>query len=166
MKRLHQRLLIGGLLAAAGLAAVAQSGPGAAPADAPQPTAKAPAARTAQDGRERMRQKMAERHAQRLSALKAKLQLKPEQEGAWNSFSAAMQPPARPDHRAEREALAKLSTPERVDRMNGLMAQRQEQMRQRGEASKAFYATLDDAQKKIFDQEMVQPRRHGHEHRS
>ncbi len=97
--------------------------------------------------------------AKRQAALKARLQITPAQEGAWTAFTAAMQPPARharptPEQRAE---FAKLTTPERIDKMRALRTQRMAEMNaamdQRGEATKAFYAALSPEQQKTFDAE-------------
>lgn len=100
--------------------------------------------------------KMQARIEQRASALKAQLKLTPAQEGAWTTFTAAMKPtgamlPNRPD----REQLAKLSMPERIDTMQALRSRRLADvtaaMAQRGEATKAFYAVLTPEQQKAFD---------------
>lgn len=146
MKPLRYKLLPGAVLALAACAALAQN--------APVPTAPLPGDKppTAREDHEAMRQRMASRHAERLERLKKELNLSPEQEKAWAAYRAAMQPPngAQPEPRRHEE-LAGLSTPERIDRMNDRMARHQEQMRQRGEATKAFYATLNAQQQKIFD---------------
>ncbi len=100
--------------------------------------------------------KMQARMEKRQAALKAALKLTANQEGAWTTFTAAMKPPAdmmgkRPDH-AE---LAKLPTPERIDKMKVLHAQHSAEMNavmdRRGDATKAFYATLTPEQQKVFD---------------
>jgi len=96
------------------------------------------------------------RMEKRQAALKAELKLTPAQEGAWTAFTAALKPPAgllgkRPDF-AE---LAKLPTPERIDKMKALHAQRESEMNavmdKRGEATKVFYAALSPEQQKVFD---------------
>jgi Spy/CpxP family protein refolding chaperone len=98
-------------------------------------------------------QAMAER---RQARLKEVLKLTLAQEGAWTTFTAAMKPPAdlmakRPDF-AE---IAKLPTPERIDKMQALHAQHSTEMNavmeKRGAATKAFYATLTPEQQKVFD---------------
>ena len=106
--------------------------------------------------------KMQAQMATRQAELKAKLKIMPAQEGAWTLFTAAMQPPARmmgaerpmAEQRAE---LEKLSTPERIDKMKALRAQRMTDMNadmdKRGEATKAFYAALSPDQQKAFDAE-------------
>ena len=100
----------------------------------------------------------------RNAELKARLKLTPAQEGAWTTYTAAMKPPAdllakRPD-RAE---LDKLPTPERIDKMRALRSQHMTDMNaamdKRGEATKAFYATLTPEQQKVFDASAT--RRHG-----
>ena len=92
----------------------------------------------------------------RSAALKAQLKLTPAQEGAWTTFTAAMKPSAelmakRPDP----ADMARLTTPERIDKMKSLHTQHvtdmTAEMDKRGEASKAFYATLTPEQQKIFD---------------
>ena len=94
--------------------------------------------------------KMAEEHAQRLRAV---LQLRPDQEPALKALIAAMQPdPAKMEQRrAEREAMRNLTTPQRLDRMQARMAERQQQFGRRAEAIKRFYAQLSPAQQKAFD---------------
>lgn len=169
--------LLTGLLAAAGLSAQAQSTP-AAPAPAQPPTANMPMHEHgpggAHMGHGNPEQMKAWRTRQQ-EALKAKLKLTPAQEGAWTSFTASMQPPAQgQDHAAQMADLAKLSTPERIDRMRTLrsqhMTEMNAQMDKRGEATKAFYAALTPEQQKVFDAEtarMMQgggPRGHGPHH--
>ena len=144
-----KRLFLAGLLAASlGSVAIAQN--------APQATAAQPAAGEA-SGRARMdpaqrQQRMAEHHAKRQAELKAQLKLTPAQEGAWNQYTAAMQPPA-PDARgpASRADFARLSTPERIDLMQKRADERHARMKQRGDATKAFYAQLTPEQQKSFD---------------
>jgi len=160
MKRLYRHLLIGGLLASAGLASFAQGSPSPAPSDTTQPAAKANGTHFSSEQRERFHQKMSERHTQRLGQIKNKLKLTPDQTGAWDSFMAAIQSQDKRAPGGDREALSKLSTPERIDRMNSLMSEHQEKMRQRGEASKKFYSVLTDEQKKVFDNEMMPPHQH------
>jgi len=101
---------------------------------------------------EKMREHKAERHAQHLTELKAKLNLQGAQEPAWNSFTQSMQHPARMAH-PERASLEKMTTPERLDMMQALKAQRDAHIQQRADATKTFYATLSADQKQVFDQE-------------
>ena len=160
-------LVLAGLLATAGAGAMAQ-GTDAAPA-ALKPSTSAPAAQNTMPrhgdqhrmGRHdpaRMQAWMAKRQAE----MKAKLKITPAQEGAWTAFTAAMQPPARMmsgdrPMAAQRAELDKLTTPERIDKMKAMRAQRMADMNaemdKRGEATKALYAVLSPEQQKTFDAE-------------
>ena len=170
-------LIFAGLLAATG-AAMAQ-GTDAAPA-ALKPGTSAPATQNVRPhhGEYRMGRhdsgKMQDRMARRQTELKAKLKITPAQEGAWTTFTAAMQPPAarmrgeRP-MATERAELDKLTTPERIEKMQALRTQRMNEMNvemnKRGEAIKAFYASLSPEQQKTFDAEhrkMGERRGNGH----
>ena len=93
---------------------------------------------------------MAERHAQRL---RDTLQLRPDQEPALRALIAALQPPpgGRERMRREREDGARLSTPERLDRMQARMAEHQARFRQHAEALKRFYGQLSPPQQRAFD---------------
>ncbi|MBL8336534.1 MAG: Spy/CpxP family protein refolding chaperone [Rhodoferax sp.] len=102
--------------------------------------------------------KMQEMVAKRQSALKAQLKLSAAQEPAWNAYVASMQPPAdmaqRMDPQARRkmhEEMMALSTPQRIDRMNAMKAERDAAMAKRHEATKTFYAALTPEQQKVFD---------------
>lgn len=147
-----KQLVAATVLAALGLAAVAQSTP---------PPGNGPARH------ERMEQydpaKMQERRAQRQARMKETLQITAAQEGAWNAWTASMQPPAdwkRPD-RAE---LERLTTPERIDRMRAMRLERMARMDQRADATKTFYSSLSPVQKGVFDAETARRwRRGGHE---
>jgi hypothetical protein len=101
---------------------------------------------------EKMREHKAERHTQHLTELKSKLNLQASQEPAWTTFTQSMQHPARMAH-PERASLEKMTTPERLDMMQALKAQRDAHIQQRADATKTFYATLSTDQKQVFDQE-------------
>lgn len=98
---------------------------------------------------ERMQQRIAEHQ----SRLKDSLQLRPEQETAWNDFLAKIKPAARPagGERLSRADWAKLSTPQRLDRLDAMKAERDRQMSQRHDAIRQFYAQLTPPQQKAFD---------------
>lgn len=100
--------------------------------------------------RAQWQEKRTERHAQHLSQLKTQLALTPAQEGAWTSFTQAMQPRSN-FARLDRESMQKLTTPERIDRMRAQRAQRDAAMDARGDAVKAFYAQLQPEQQRTFD---------------
>ncbi|MFI5447817.1 Spy/CpxP family protein refolding chaperone [Polaromonas sp. UC242_47] len=149
-------LILVGIMASMGLAATAQTVAPAAPA-----TSAAPAQPAAKAGEHRHDPaKMQARMAKRAAELKAKLAITPAQEGAWSAYTAAMKPAARdtsarPDRAAMRAEFAKLTTPERIDKMRAMRTQRMAEMTaamdKRGEATKTFYAALNADQKKIFD---------------
>ncbi len=159
-------LLLAGLLATVGASAMAEG-----------PTTTAPAASARQagphGGHHMMGQhdpaKMQAWMAKRQAELKAKLKITPAQEGAWTAFTAAMQPPARMGDRPgaeQRAEYAKLSTPERIDKMRAMRTQRMTDMNaamdKRGDATKTFYAALSPEQQKTFDAEHLKmAERHG-----
>lgn len=168
-------LILASLLATAGMGAIAQ-GTDAAPA-ALKPGTSAPAAQNARPhhGEHKMGRhdpaKMQAWMAKRQAELKAKLKITPAQEGAWTSFTAAMQPPARMmggegPMAGQRAELDKLTTPERIDKMKAMRTERMTEMNaemdKRGDATKAFYAALSLEQQKTFDAEH---RKMGEEHR-
>jgi hypothetical protein len=103
---------------------------------------------------ESMQARMAERQAK----LKAELNLSPEQEPAWNAFVARMDA-AKASHgqrgQRERTNWSELSTPERLDKMQARMAEREAAMKQRVEAIKSFYANLNAEQQKVFDSQRM-----------
>lgn len=93
---------------------------------------------------------MAEKHAQRL---RDALQLRPDQEPALRALiSATTPPPGAFEHRREARGEARsLTTPERLDRLQAKMAERQQRVAQRIEATKRFYAQLSPSQQRAFD---------------
>ncbi|MDM0081203.1 Spy/CpxP family protein refolding chaperone [Variovorax sp. J31P179] len=159
----RKSLLWAGLLASATFAssgAFAQAPLTAPPpAAAAQPGAQAPATpqRHEADRAERFERMQAHR-AQRLAALKEKLKLTPAQEGAWNSFTTAQQPSARPAGQpgADRAEFAKLTTPPRLDKMQARQAERSAMFAKRADATRSFYAALSPEQQKTFDAESMQ----------
>jgi Spy/CpxP family protein refolding chaperone len=135
MIRTSHRLLLATLLAASSAIALAQT----------------PAPASASEAPTKMQQRMADRHEQRMEKLKDQLKLTPEQEAAWTTYTAAMQPPARSE-RMNRDEFKNLTTPQRIDLMQERSAEREARMKQTGEATKAFYAQLTPEQQKIFDE--------------
>lgn len=148
--QLSKRMLAAALVASvAGVTAIAQTQPPAQAAQAP--------------GRHFDRAKMGERVNQRLADLKQKLQVTSAQEPSWTRFANAMQPPAQ-RQRPDREALARMSTPDRIDHMRALRDERNAEMDRRAEATKAFYAELGAEQKKTFDAETARMFQRGGRH--
>jgi len=162
--------VVAGLIAAAALASVssfalAQQAPAGGPPTAEQRAAwKAKAAQHTHEH--------AEMRAKHIHDL---LQLRPDQDAALQTLLAALAPsmdhmgdhhmghegPARggPGHDGAgpdgRDDFAKLTTPERLDKMAAMMAEhtakRQAEFQKRADAIKAFYAVLSPEQKRAFD---------------
>ncbi len=154
MKSLFKPLLVSVVLATVGLGAMAQGAGGSAPQPGGMP-----------HHRHMDPAKMQEIMAKRQAELKAKLKLTAIQDGAWASYVAAMQPPAdmgsrmNPENRKKmHDEMEKLTTPERIDRMNAMKAQRDADLAKRGAATKTFYAALSPEQQKVFDANAM---RHG-----
>ena len=113
--------------------------------------------------------KMQDMMAKRQAELKERLKLSAAQESAWANFVIATQPPAAmaarmdPEQRRKRpDDMQKLTTPERIDHMSAMKAQRDAEMSRRGEATKVFYAVLTPEQQKVFDNFAMRGRaRHG-----
>jgi hypothetical protein len=99
---------------------------------------------------------MQERRQARAKALHEILDIRPDQEAAFQTFVTSMRPPEggagiRPHGMDDEGAMAQLTTPERLDRMAQRMAERQSRFQQHAAAVKAFYATLSPQQKRAFD---------------
>lgn len=115
--------------------------------------------------------KMQQRRAERQAHLKTMLSITAEQEPAWNAFVARTAPEPRADHRGERQAMAQLTTPERLDKMQARQAERTAAMTSRIDATRRFYSALTPDQQKRFDAQakshwqrtgMNNKHRHGH----
>lgn len=166
-------LVLAGIMAAASMAAVAQTAAPVAPATAGAPAQ--PGAKAGHHGKHRHDPaKMQARIAKHQAELKAKLALTPAQEGAWSAYTAALQPQPRaagqrPDRAALRAEFEKLTTPQRIDKMNAMrtqrMAEMNERMTKRGEATKTFYAALNADQQKVFDSQRMGRGGKGHGHK-
>ena len=108
----------------------------------------------------RMHERMTKHWEQRQAELKSKLHLAAAQEPAWNTFVQGMKIPTKPLAQSiDREALAKLSTPERMEKMNAVheanLAAMQTHIKQRTEATRTFYNQLSVEQQKVFDAETL-----------
>ena len=161
------RFALAGLLATAGVCATAQTTPASTSyAGSASPAATGYGEHMGHHDPAKMQAWIAKRQAE----LKTKLSLTPAQEGAWTSFTSAMQPPAhppRPTHE-QRAEFDKLTTPERIDKMRVMRTQHMTEMTaaidKRGDATKTFYAVLTPVQQKAFDTEHKKHVHHGAGH--
>jgi protein CpxP len=108
----------------------------------------------------RIHERMTKHWEKRQIDLKAKLHLADNQEPAWKAFVDGMQVPAkRLGQTIDREALAKLTTPERMEKMNAVheanLATMKTHIQQRTEATRTFYSQLSMEQQKVFDAETL-----------
>lgn len=148
-------------------AAPAQPSQAATPAQ-PHPHAKAPGQRHDPQAQAERQQRFQKRLADQQSRLKDSLQLRPEQESAWKDFVSQTQPAARPaGERPSREQWAQLNTPQRLDRLDAMKAERDAQVKQRHDGIRRFYSQLTPSQQKAFDAQRglsmgMQPAGHHH----
>ena len=99
---------------------------------------------------QRMEQ-MQKRHAEHQAQLKTTLKITAAQEPAWNAYVAGTAHTPRMGHQAKGEDWSKLTTPQRLDKMQAHKAERDAQMSKRIDAVKTFYAALTPEQQKVFD---------------
>jgi protein CpxP len=107
-----------------------------------------------------MHQRLVKHWEQHLTEMKTKLHLAGEQEQAWTAYVQGMKVPTkRLANSFDQEELAKLSTPERMEKMNAVheanIAIMQTHMKQRTEATRLFYNQLSAEQQKVFDAETL-----------
>lgn len=88
----------------------------------------------------------------RQAALHDKLKLNANQEAAWKTYLGKIGP-VEPGQRPDRDAIAKLSAPERMEKMLGFMKERENRLASATAATKEFYAVLTPEQQKIFNEE-------------
>lgn len=105
--------------------------------------------------------RFAERIAQHQQKLHDQLKITPAQEAAWKAFTAKSTPTA-PIQRPSRDELAKLSAPERMERMLGMMKDGEARLATHLAAVKEFYAVLTPEQQAIFNQQFRRMGRHRH----
>lgn len=115
---------------------------------------------------EQMQERHASRHAQHQADLKAALKLTPEQEEAWKTFTAAMQPDHQSMAHPDPAEWAQLTTPQRMEKMQALQAERQARMGERLAAVQQFYKALTPEQQKVFDTQHQGKHQRGGDHQS
>lgn len=105
---------------------------------------------------------MHDRQEAHAKALHAILNLRPDQEAAFQAFQAAMTPPPHEHHDPMDHASADaMTTPQRLDKIADRMTKRETQFRLRADAIKSFYAALSPDQQRAFD---ALPMMHGGGH--
>ena len=95
--------------------------------------------------------------AQWAARLHDALRIRPDQEQAWQSFQRASTPSDQ-DEARQRDAYARmgqLRAPQRMDLSIQMMRSDLADMERRGDALKAFYATLSPDQQAVFDRETM-----------
>ena len=156
MKSILKPILVAAVLATAGFSAFSGGGYGQGDGSMMGHGMHEGQGRMGSMGSEKMKARMAKHQAE----LKAALKITTEQEAAWTTFTAAMGPPAgQKAQRPTREDMAKLSTPERIDKMKAMRTEHHAvmslEMDKRADAVKAFYATLTPEQQKVFDEKAM-----------
>jgi hypothetical protein len=102
---------------------------------------------------------MDERRQHRQRLLHDALGIRPDQEPAWQAFVASRRPPGgergpgmrHRDGEGQPGQHEELTMPQRLDKLQARVAERQQHMSQRIDAARRFYASLDPRQQKTFD---------------
>lgn len=155
-----RRLATAAIIAALAMPALAQNATMVPAGENNATSTTAPQARQARDPA-RMQERMQNRKAQHLADLKTRLQITPAQEGAWSEFANTVQSHKR-GQGMNRQDMTQLTTPERIDRMRTLRAERAAQADRHGDATKALYAALTPAQQKTMDEQTLRHHRKGY----
>lgn len=109
--------------------------------------------------------KFEQMRAKHQAELHDKLKITASQEAAWKLFLDKTKPvPMDPAARPGKDELARMTTPERLDKKLEIMRKRESFAEQRVAATKEFYATLSPEQQKTFDAEFARMERHRWEH--
>tara|TARA_B110000503_G_C7129581_1_gene406242 strand:- start:1288 stop:1776 length:489 start_codon:yes stop_codon:yes gene_type:complete len=115
---------------------------------------------------EKMQERIDLHHGKMMSEIKIRLSISSNQEQGFLKYSEEMKPRIGEYHKHHKEEWSKLSTPEKIDRIQELSITRQAEWKRIGDATKDFYAVLNTDQKKIFDLEfprfMKAKMHHGH----
>ncbi|HAU57832.1 MAG TPA: hypothetical protein DCW87_10000 [Comamonadaceae bacterium] len=163
MAFIPRRLATAAFIAALALPVLAQNASTVPAGENSATTTAAPQARQARDParmQERREMRMQKRMTQHLADLKTRLQITPAQEGVWTEFANTVQSHKRAPG-MNRQDMAQLTTPERIDRMRALRAERAAEADRHGDATKALYAALSPAQQKTMDEQTLRHHRKG-----
>jgi hypothetical protein len=169
MKTWMKASIAASLIAAAGLASTAVMARGG---DCGAYRAQGGKAAWHQMAPEQVQERMQQRAEVGLARLELALALKPEQQSAWNDFKTSMSAQAermgeRMGERMQQRDGQPQTAIERMQRMEEMSTLRQATLAETRTAVEAFYATLSDAQKTVFDSEfgrMERGGRHGMGH--
>ena len=172
MKFTYKLLFIAQLVLAAGLSTNALAQNQGVPSPKGQMSSPDKPTHLSEEQKSQIQARRAEHRAKRLQELKVFLQLQGNQEAAWSSFYAVMQKPMVKAERLKPEELEKLSTPERIEKIMVVKAERDSQFNQRMSAIKTFYESLNSQQQKVFDSHALaamkrmsmNPEHRGHDH--
>jgi len=102
--------------------------------------------------------------AKKLEALHSALKLTPAQEAAWNEWIGKMKPDEAGWKAHRREGWANLTAIERMEKKLEFSKERQAKLEARLAATKTFYASLSEEQRKVFDKEFIFHRHGGEGH--
>lgn len=94
----------------------------------------------------------------RMSALHTALKLSASQEAAWTEFSGKMKP-VKMDKPGSQD-WTDMSTPDRLDKMLDNMKSHEKSMAEHAATVRAFYDTLTQDQKKVFDKHFQERQSH------
>ncbi|GAB2454368.1 hypothetical protein GCM10027082_00640 [Comamonas humi] len=166
MTLLQRNTIASAIFAVMALPALAQTAPESSPGAAPSASATAADGsmqHRRHHGSKEERQARMEQHWQ---SLKSALKISGSQEASWTTYVSAMKPQQRTAPPMDRKAFAAMTTPERIDAMQTMRSQHQADAERRGQATKAFYATLTPEQQKTFDAQSLKMfgRHHGGHH--
>lgn len=92
--------------------------------------------------------------ASKARALHVILNIRPEQEGAFQALLATMQPSEERNEMRmhdDQDSVVGITTPQRLDRMAARMSARQAEFQRHADAVKRFYAVLSPDQQRSFD---------------
>jgi protein CpxP len=99
-----------------------------------------------------------QKHQERLHTM---LQLTAAQENSWNSYQTQIKPKDKAERPAAAADLGKLNTLQRLDKLEAWDKERDARQAERSKAIRTFYAQLNDAQKKVFDENALPHPHHG-----
>jgi len=96
---------------------------------------------------------------QYLGRLHYDLRLRPEQEGAWQTFQQSYRedPRQEDEERDAEQRMPRMNGPQRMDMAIHMAERDLENLRRQGDALKAFYAQLSQQQQRTFDRDTLQP---------